>query len=89
MSVSDGLGPHFEQFIREQLESGRYRDASEVVRAGLRLLEEREQYRAARIEALRATLREGAESGPGLPGEAVFDRLESKYRRADRQSSDQ
>lgn len=36
------LGPHFAEFVRGQIESGRYRDAGEVLRAGLRLLEDRE-----------------------------------------------
>lgn len=36
------LGNHYEEFVRKQLESGRYNNASEVVRAGLRLLEDHE-----------------------------------------------
>lgn len=88
MPANYTLGQHFEQFIEDQLESGRYRDASEIVRAGLRLLEEHEQLRAARIEALRTTLREGIQSGSGLPAEAVFDRLEARLRQAEQQSSD-
>ena len=39
MPTSVALGNHFETFIREQLQSGRFNDASEVVRAGLRLLD--------------------------------------------------
>ncbi|SMC99736.1 type II toxin-antitoxin system ParD family antitoxin [Rhizobium sp. RU36D] len=39
------LGSHYEEFVRKQLESGRFSDASEVVRAGLRLLEDLEQAR--------------------------------------------
>ena len=43
MPSSYAIGDHFEQFIKTQLESGRYSSASEVVRDALRLMEEREQ----------------------------------------------
>ncbi len=58
-NTSVTIGSHFETFIAEQLKEGRYASASEVVRAGLRLLEEQES----RIRQLRAALIEGEESG--------------------------
>jgi len=79
MPSSYAIGDHFEQFIRQQIESGRYASASEVVRDALRALEGRERLREIEIEEYRAKIREGIESGPGIPAEDVFTRLEAKY----------
>lgn len=57
------LGDHFASFVDEQVESGRYGTASDVLRAGLRLLEDRET----RLDALRSALIEGEQSGPSTP----------------------
>jgi antitoxin ParD1/3/4 len=56
-TTSLSLGGHWEDFIRQEIKSGRYSTASEVVRAALRELEDRGK----RLEALRAHLAEGAE----------------------------
>lgn len=80
MPTSVALSPHFEAFIKEQVASGRYNNASEVVRAGLRLLEEQAQRHALQLEELRAAITAGRSSGPGQSAEEVFDRLEAKYR---------
>lgn len=61
-STSFSLGDHFSAFIDEQVAQGRYNNASEVVRAGLRLLEEHE----AQLSTLRAALIEGEQSGPAV-----------------------
>ena len=53
------LGPHFEEFIQASILSGRYNNASEVVRSGLRLLEDQEQ----KMAALRHAIKEGMDSG--------------------------
>ena len=58
-TTSVALGPYFEDFIKVQIAQGRYRNASEVIRAGLRLLEDEEKQTA----ALKTAIKEGIESG--------------------------
>ncbi|MBX9645980.1 MAG: type II toxin-antitoxin system ParD family antitoxin [Xanthobacteraceae bacterium] len=58
-NTSFSLDEHFGTFIQSQVAAGRYSNASDVVRAGLRLLEERET----RLAALRLALEEGEQSG--------------------------
>ena len=62
-NTSFSLGDHFNSFIEEHIADGRYSNASDVVRAGLRLLEEQE----ARLSALRSALVEGEQSGVSTP----------------------
>jgi antitoxin ParD1/3/4 len=75
MPTSVSLNPYFENFIKEQLESGRYNNVSEVVRAGLRLLEEQQK----QIEALRAAVWDGVSYEDSIPAEEVFGRLLERY----------
>ncbi|NCN72378.1 MAG: type II toxin-antitoxin system ParD family antitoxin [Betaproteobacteria bacterium] len=79
MPTSVALSHHFESFVRVQVESGRFNNVSEVVRAGLRLLEDHEAQQAAKLQALREAVAVGLASGPDLLEEEVFDRLEAKY----------
>ena len=58
-NTSISIGDHFESFIESTVSNGRFNNASEVVRAGLRLLEEEEN----RIIILQNAIREGIESG--------------------------
>jgi antitoxin ParD1/3/4 len=58
-NTSISIGEYFDSFIQNKISTGRFKNASEVIRAGLRLLEEEED----RIIALRAAIREGIESG--------------------------
>jgi len=60
-NTSVSLGERFETFINMQISEGRFASASEVIRAGLRLLEEREL----KVQVLRMELQKGEESGFG------------------------
>ena len=76
-NTSVSLSAHFVEFIDDQVETGRYNSASDVVRAGLRLLEEYE----ARVKALQNALIEGEESGEPreFDGEAFLKRMNDQY----------
>lgn len=75
-NTSISLGDHFASFIDTQVQGGRYGSASDVVRAGLRLLEEHE----GKVRALEAALIAGEESGP--PTEFDFEAFTARKRAA-------
>ena len=58
-NTSVSLGNYFDSFVENKVSQGRFRNASEVIRAGLRLLEEEEN----RVTALRSAIQEGLDSG--------------------------
>ena len=58
-NTSVSLGDHFETFVEQSIAEGRYNNASEVIRAGLRLLEEEEN----KLVALKSAIQEGLDSG--------------------------
>ncbi len=62
-NTSVSLSDHFSAFAERQVAEGRYGSTSEVIRAGLRLLEERE----AKLNALQDAIDEGYASGPSMP----------------------
>ncbi len=81
MNVS--LTPEFEAFVGEKVKSGTYTTASEVVRAGLRLLQAHDAEQMARLEALRTDVRAGVaqvKRGEGEAGDTVFQRVRHKNR---------
>ncbi len=80
MPTSVALGNHFEEFIKEQLESGRFNNVSEVVRAGLRLLEDEEKLRQIRHAELKAAIQEGIDSEDAGTIEEVIARNRARRR---------
>jgi len=73
-NTSMSLGNHFASFIDTQVQAGRYGSASDVVRAGLRLLEEHE----GKVKALQEALIEGEQSGKPQPFD--FDEFKARKR---------
>ena len=77
--ISADLGQQLETFVSSLVATGRYNSKSEVLREGVRLIQDRET----RLAALDASIARGladAESGNTTPADEVFDRLEAKYR---------
>jgi antitoxin ParD1/3/4 len=78
MMISADLGSQLEGFVTKLVETGRYNSKSEVLREGIRLIQERE----ARLAVLDQALTKGiadTEAGRTKPAEEVFARLEAKY----------
>lgn len=76
--ISADLGKQLEGFVAKLVAEGRYNSKSEVLREGVRLIQDRE----ARLAALDASIARGiadADAGRTTPAEEVFDRLEAKY----------
>jgi antitoxin ParD1/3/4 len=79
MTSSVDLGSKLEKFVATLIKSGRYNSKSEILREGVRLIQERET----RLAALDVAIARGiadAEAGRVKPARQVFDRLEEKYR---------
>ena len=70
------LGDHFDAFVSSQVAAGRYQNATDVIRSGLRLLEERET----KLRALRHALIEGEQSG--IAGTLDMERIKRQARKA-------
>jgi antitoxin ParD1/3/4 len=79
MAISADLGDALETYVNKPVATGRYNSKSEVLREGVRLVQERE----ARLAAVDAAIARGladADAGRVKPASEVFDRLEAKYR---------
>jgi antitoxin ParD1/3/4 len=81
--ISADLGEKLEDYVSQLVATGRYNSKSEILREGVRLIQDRET----RLVALDASIARGvadADAGRTLPAAEVFDRLEAKYRAMDR-----
>ena len=81
MNIS--LTPELEQFVQSKVDSGMYYSASEVIREGLRMLQEREMLKQIQIEELRREIQKGieqADRGEFVNGEEVFENIRAKSR---------
>lgn len=77
--ISADLGKQLEGYVQQLVDTGRYGSKSEVLREGVRLVQDRET----KLTALDTSIRRGladADAGRTKPAGAVFDRLEAKYR---------
>ena len=76
MNVS--LTPELERYISELVEAGRYRSASEVVRAAVRTLQDQEEERRVKLKALRHSIDRGLDeldSKERIPADEVFEQI--------------
>ena len=81
------LGPVFDEFVAEMLESGLYQSQSEILREGLRLLKDREEVKRLRIAEFRREIALGAKQadrGEFLDSHQVFAQIRSKSRQRKR-----
>jgi antitoxin ParD1/3/4 len=83
MGMNVNLTPYLEDMVRQKINSGLYTSASEVVREALRLMDEQDSLRAAKLEQLRQDIRAGLDSGSTVPWNP--DQVKQEARRAHRQ----
>lgn len=81
MGMNVNLTPHLEDMVRQKVNSGLYTSASEVVREALRLMDERDSLRAAKLEQLRQDIRAGLNSGPAADWNPEQVKREARARR--------
>jgi len=70
MGMNVNLTPQLEEMVRQKVESGLYSSASEVVREALRLMDEQDRLRAAKLDQLRQGIGAGLNSGPATAWDA-------------------
>ena len=80
MGMNVNLTPQLEELVRSKVNSGMYTSASEVVREALRLMDEQDRLRKAKLDELRRDVRKGIDSGPSEQWDAT--KLKAKARAA-------
>ena len=81
MGMNVNLTPQLEDLVRSKVASGLYTSASEVVREALRLMDEQDRLRGAKLEQLRSDVRQGLASGPGESWDADAVKRKARARR--------
>jgi antitoxin ParD1/3/4 len=81
MGMNVNLTPQLEDLVRAKVSSGLYTSASEVVREALRLMQEQDQLREAKLEELRRDVRRGLESGSSAEWSAAEVKATARARR--------
>lgn len=87
MGMNVNLTPQLEELVRSKVASGLYTSASEVVREALRLLEEQDRTREAKLEQLRGEIRRGLDGGPSETWDAGAVKRKARTRRASKPAS--
>lgn len=82
MGMNVNLTPRLEEMVRAKVSSGLYSSASEVVREALRLMEEQDRLRVAKLEELRSEVLRGLHSGPSEPWDAAGLKAKARAVRA-------
>jgi len=81
MGMNVNLTPHLEEMVRQKVSSGLYTSASEVVREALRLMDEQDHLREAKLAQLRQDIRAGQDSGPATAWDAEGVKSAGRARR--------
>ena len=82
MGMNVNLTPQLEELVRSKVNSGMYTSASEVVREALRLMDEQDRLRKAKLDELRRDVRKGIDSGPSEQWDATKLKAEARARSA-------
>ena len=89
MTMNVNLSPQLDEMVRQKVASGLYTSASEVVREALRLMEQQDCIRAAKLEQLRHDIRDGINSGESTPWNPDEIKQEGRKKRAARSNAAQ
>lgn len=82
MGMNVNLTPQLEELVQQKVDSGLYTSASEVVREALRLMDEQDRIRAAKLAQLRQDIRAGLDSGPATKWDSAKVKREGRAGRA-------
>ena len=82
MGMNVNLTPQLEELVRSKVNSGMYTSASEVVREALRLMDEQDRLREAKLDELRRDVRKGIDSGPSEQWDATKLKTKARARSA-------